>query len=471
MGRKSVTGGVRAKGSDRIQFDFEFNGVRYRPTLARIPTEANLRRARKQLQDIRDRIANGTFRFAEEFPDFRDIDHVEGGGAGQRRTCNDVFDHFLEHAESRVSKGDLAFATLQGYRKILGAVWRPRIGHEYFDDVKYSTLVKIIDGKVGIKKKTHNNIVSTVRCAFEHGYQDHPEKFNPAAGLKCFRIGKKDRLPPDPFTIQEAETIIAAIHHDWGEAQGNYEEFRFFTGMRPSEEIALEVADCDLTQGKVKVSKARVMRHDKDRTKTGEDRMVELCPRALDVLKRQLAVRARLKLAGKISHENIFFREDGSQIRNLNDPYDCWRWTLKRLKVRYRDPYSARHSSVSWNLMAGKNLLWVAKQHGHSVSTMLTTYAAWTEGATDADVEAIKRAMEQRPRAAQIVVNATVVDPLASPEFGTGLALEPVGRRVSLGFCREIYGGKGGTRTLDPGIMSAAPRDHRKAFEDNSVRN
>jgi integrase len=61
--------------------------------------------------------------------------------------------------------------------------------------------------------------------------------------------------------------------------------------MRPSEEIALEVADCDLTQGKVMVSKARVMRHDKDRAKTGEDRLVELCPRALEVLKRQLALR------------------------------------------------------------------------------------------------------------------------------------------------------------------------------------
>lgn len=27
-----------------------------------------------------------------------------------------------------------------------------------------------------------------------------------------------------------------------------YEEFRFFTGMRPSGEIALEVGDCDLRQ-------------------------------------------------------------------------------------------------------------------------------------------------------------------------------------------------------------------------------
>ena len=67
--------------------------------------------------------------------------------------------------------------------------------------------------------------------------------------------------------------------------------------MRPSEEIALEVDDCDLTQGKVKVSKARVMRHDKDRTKTGEDRTVELCPRATEA-RRQAPPRERLLPGG-----------------------------------------------------------------------------------------------------------------------------------------------------------------------------
>lgn len=81
---------------------------------------------------------------------------------------------------------------------------------------------------------------------------------------------------------------------------------------------------------------------------------------------------------------------------------------------------------------------------------MLTTYAAWTEGATDADVETIKRAMDQRPQSAQIVENATVTDPLAPPEYGTGLALELVGRRVTRGFRKEIYGGKGGTRSRGP---------------------
>jgi integrase len=454
VGRRSITGGVRPKGSDRIQFDFEFAGVRYRPTVARIPTEANLRRARKQLQDIRARIANGTFRFSEEFPDFRDIKKL--GDVGSRRTCGEVFDSFLTHAQSRMEKNDLAFATFESYRKIIDAVWRPAIAKENFEEVKYSMLLKVIDSKMGIKKKTHNNIVSTLRCAFEHGYRDHPVKHNPAAALRCLRMSKKDRPVADPFTIQEAEAVIAAIHRDWGQAQGNYDEFRFFTGLRPSEQIAIQIDDFDVARRQILISKARVMSRDKDRTKTGEDRIVELCPRALEVLKRQLVFRARLELAGRIHHEDLFFRTDGSPIRNLNDPYDCWRWTLKRLKVRYREPYAARHSCVSWNLMIGKNLLWVAKQHGHSVTTMLNTYAAWTEGAKESDVEAIKRAMESSPPAAsRIAVNRSTLAPLPSPEFGTDLALEKRWERPSSGFRAEIYGGKGGTRTLDPGIMSA----------------
>ena len=44
--------------------------------------------------------------------------------------------------------------------------------------------------------------------------------------------------------------------------------------------------------------------------------------------------------------------------------------------------------------MIGKNPLWVAKQHGHSVQTMLETYAAWLDGTTESDLLAIKRAME-----------------------------------------------------------------------------
>ena len=102
MGRKSLNRGVSPLGANRIQFDFEFEGVRYRPTLERSPTEANLRRARLQLQGIKERIAHGTFSFAEEFPEYRFRKHVAGVTAA--RTCNDVFDEFLAHVDSRVVK-------------------------------------------------------------------------------------------------------------------------------------------------------------------------------------------------------------------------------------------------------------------------------------------------------------------------------------------------------------------------------
>jgi integrase len=335
----------------------------------------------------------------------------------------------MQHCESRMAKNDLAFATFDSYRKILNAVWRPKIGEELFEKIKYSTLVKIADaGK--LSKKTYNNIISPLRCAFEYGYRDHPEKHNPAAGLKGFRITKKDRPVVDPFTIEEAGLLIEAIHRDWGEAQANYDEFRFFTGLRPSEQIALLVSDCDVAQGKISVTKARVMARDKDRTKTSEDRLVELCPRALDILKRHLALRARLVLAGKIRHDELFFKDDGSPIRNLQYPWVRWKRTLQSMKARYREPYNARHSSVSWNLMIGRNPLWVAKQHGHSVQTMLEVYAAWTEGAKEADIEAIKRAVESSPRRPvphtvgpgsvrpQVLKHADP-DPLQAPGFAT----------------------------------------------------
>jgi integrase len=278
-----------------------------------------------------------------------------------------------------------------------------------------------------------------VRCAFDCGYRDHPEKHNPASGLNCLRMTKKDRPAVAPFTIQEAESLISRLHADWGEAIGNYDEFRFFTRLRPSEQIALLVTDYDARRAVLSVTKARVLRPDKDRTKTQEDRDVELCPRALDVLRRHLALRAEYVAAGKIRHEHLFFLEDG---RPISDPeITRWRWSesIQALNIRRRGPYHARHSSVTWQLILGKNLLWVAKQHGHSVEVMLRMYAAWLEGATDSDIHAIKLAMEKRPiaraafldsRTAISSINAVtnhvtqiVISPLKSPEFGSSLAV------------------------------------------------
>ncbi len=390
MGSKWFTGGVSAAQRGRIRFDFQFEGVRYRPTIRRPPSESNLRRARERLESIKRQIEVGTFSFAEEFPDYRYLRRLTGAAAV--RTCNQVIDEYLAHCHSRFARQDFAFATYSSYRRLLNSVWRPALGKQLFHQVHYSSLVRIADSRAW-NKKTYNNAISIVRRAFDFGYRDHPEHFNPARGLRCARLKKNDRPKIDPFSIQDAETVIDAIHRRWGEAQGNYDEFRFFTGLRPSEEVALTVCDVDLTHGTISINKARVAGVDRSFTKTGEDRVVLLCPRARVVLERQLRLRAQLERAGQVDHPDVFCQESGARLCNLQYPQLRWRETLKALPIRYRRPYCARHTSVSWNLMLGTNPLWVAKQHGHSIATMLRFYAAWAEGAVESDVEAIRRAM------------------------------------------------------------------------------
>jgi len=250
-------------------------------------------------------------------------------------------------------------------------------------------------------KKTYNNAIRALRRALDFGFADHPEHFNPARALKSARIGKQDRPPIDPFSIQDAETLIAAIHCDWGEAQGNYDEFRFFTGLRPSEQIALVISDYDAVNGVLSVTKARVAGVDRDRTQVGEDRRVKFCRRARAVLERQLALRDDLVRRGRIRHEQLFFHADDRAIRGLSEVHRHWQKSLKRLAIRYRRPYTARHSSVSWNLMRRRPALYVAKQHGHRPLTMFTVYAVWTQDRPEADSPAIRRAMRASAYAAR----------------------------------------------------------------------
>ena len=160
---------------------------------------------RVQLADINRRIAAGTFDFSEEFPDYRYLDELEQENEKQQKeTCGEIFDRFIAHRSMRVAMNDVAYSTMRGYEKILDAVWRPAIGDEEFEGIVYSRLAGIAAAHT-TKKKTYNNVVSALRCAFDFGYKDHPEKHNPASGLTTFRIQKKDRPPVDPFTIQAVQ--------------------------------------------------------------------------------------------------------------------------------------------------------------------------------------------------------------------------------------------------------------------------
>ena len=73
-------------------------------------------------------------------------------------------------------------------------------------------LVKVADPHPW-KKKTYNNAISALRRAFEFGYRDYPEKRDPAAALKCARIGKKDRPVIDSLWVakQHGHSLLTML--------------------------------------------------------------------------------------------------------------------------------------------------------------------------------------------------------------------------------------------------------------------
>lgn len=369
MGRRTTKGGVTPKG-DRIELTFFIGKKRYRPTIERAPNQVNLRQAAFRLKRIKEQVATGTFVFTEEFPDYKFIDDVAPV------TAVTTFDATADLFEKAI--GDLQYATRESYRKILKSFWRKELGPREMISIKYSELAAIIGGHPWKSIKTRNNVLSVGKRVFDFFYADVDGKTNPAEKLKSLRV---QRPIPDPYSLEDALSLIAKLREKWGDSDANYFEFGFFTGLRPSEEIALMWPDCDLKNGIVRIDKARVMAQDKGTTKTAEARDVELCPHALLVLKRQFDITG---MAGK----QVF-----GPYHDLQDPWKRWAYTHKRLQVRYRVPYNVRHTSVSWNLMIGKNLMWVAQQHGHSAAVMLKTYAKWLSGSSEADVDAIRAAM------------------------------------------------------------------------------
>src|SRR5262249_3529648 len=173
---------------------------------------------------------------------------------------------------------------------------------------------------------------------------------NPAAFLK---YAKTPRRRIDPLNLREAEDLIAALHATWGAGIAHFHELRFFTGLRPCEALALRVNDYEREAQVLSITKTRVCGRERFKTKNGRDRRVVLCARAIDVLERQLAWRVMLQARGLIEHDHLFCQASGAPFRSLSELDGCWMRTLARLPVRYRRPYVARHTSVSWRLMAG----------------------------------------------------------------------------------------------------------------------
>lgn len=175
----------------------------------------------------------------------------------------------------------------------------------------------------------------------------------------------------EPFTIDELKTIVAAFASH--PRHKHYHDFAFFLSgisCRPGEVVGLtwENLASDYSSAWICQSISRGHKNAKG-TKTGDDRTVYLPPSVRAMLK------ARFERLQPKPDDLVFCSPKGKAINDNNFCKRVWMPLLASCGIEYRPPYNLRHSASSHALRAGADPIALAKQNGHSVRTLLSTYA------------------------------------------------------------------------------------------------
>ena len=365
--------GVKGASESSIEITFMYKNQRCRERIALKPTAANLKRAEQHRAAIIYAIDTGSFDYAATFPNSKN--------AAKFAEKVDVVDKLEDYLEKWLDrkKGHIKASTFDGYRKIVFGCLIPWFGKRRINELKKKD-VKDRLSSVDASNKRLANIQSVLRSALSDAIDDEIIEANPLANW-CFKKNEPPKTVEqiDPFSKVEQEAILGATT---GQAH-NYVKFMFWTGLRPSELIALNWSDIDFVRGVVIINKAMTataIEPESPKTAAGR-REVKLFASAIEALNSQ---RQYTQFKGEEVFQNPRSCErwsDDQQIRK-----GMWTPALVRAKVRYRNPYQTRHTYASMMLSSGEHPMWVAKQMGHADWTMIAkVYGKWMP---DADLDA-----------------------------------------------------------------------------------
>lgn len=354
-------------------------------TLQWHPTPANIARAGKLRAEIVEKIKHDVFNYGDYFPNSPRAQLAKGT--------------FAEYAQAWLDspENDWTPQTRYKFKGILQRVWMPTL---FNIQVKLITRAKITEALAAAiiqfkdknqkepSKSLFNDWLLCIRGVFSIAIVAGALKRleDPTQDLQN---KTRDKTDADPFDLNEANAIIAAMYERFGDMWGAWFELGFYSGMRyPSEPSALTWGDIDLNKGEARINKSQTKLGLQHRTKTGRSRILYLNSRAKHAL-------ARLKPLTHTQGGPLFRNDAGGGTYNAKAQRNMWRTVLTDLQIRYRDMYNMRHTYATFGLMQGVNPAFMAGQLGHSVEEFFKTYAKWINtNQNQVQMELIERGLE-----------------------------------------------------------------------------
>jgi len=376
------TGGVELRASS-IRVRFEYRGKPRKETLylndaPLAPTPSNAKYAGRLVLDIKRKIADGSFNYADYFPH---SPHREAQ-AESVPMLHDVMDKWLRTVEIKNS-------TRRTYRLRLDNFWKVALKDRPVAEVVYSDILEALKAGTWKSGKSRNNELSLISQVFELARRDKLIIENPCAEVERAAYQKPG---PDPFDLGEVRRILDHLRAHRPEQILNFVQLMFFSGLRTSEGIALRWGDIDFQKREMLIDGANVYDEESDTTKTYESRIVKLTKPAMEAIERQ---RAHTQLAGEHVFHDPKTGEPWSYVK-ITDVRSFWKSTLTKLGIRYRRPYNMRHTYATIGLMSGAKPGFLASQLGHSLRMFFTVYAKWLNGADDdREMEKFEQAIAQ----------------------------------------------------------------------------
>lgn len=187
---------------------------------------------------------------------------------------------------------------------------------------------------------SRNRALSTAQAVINHAAE---MQLCAPIRVKRFDIETKEKIPATP------EWLTAFAAHASSPHLAAYAWFMFYTGARPSEAIAVQWADVDLTARTVLIRE----------TKGGTERTAHL-PAPLVVMLANLT---------KVRDRGVFV------YRRYGDFQHAWEGTITRAKIKALTPHCCRHGFATGLLRRGVDVLTVAHLGGwKDAGQVLRTY-------------------------------------------------------------------------------------------------
>jgi integrase len=191
-----------------------------------------------------------------------------------------------EYAEASLNRG-LMQKTVYNYRVCLEAHTLGAWGERLVDTITTQEIRLLLDAKVGMKSPSHQRyFLKSIRAAFEFAVESGYILRNPTPQLK-FKVGDKIQKV---LNEDQARMLLARAKEQEWQWYPHY-ALALYTGMRNGELFALTWEKVDFDRRTILVDCAWNSKDGFKSTKSGDDRMIEIAPALLPIL-RELQIQA-----------------------------------------------------------------------------------------------------------------------------------------------------------------------------------